>query len=236
MGSKGVKKTDRLFKIVEHLKARRNVVKAEELASLFSVSLRTIYRDMSHLYASGVPIIAEAGIGYTLDRDHIVKPLVFSLDEIDALAMGAQMVKSFGEDSLKKSITHAMNRIITSLPNQLKEEYENTFILARNLAQKTPIKVSFSDLQSALRKKRFIQIEYTDLKNTPSERTVRPLCIVYFGPSWVLLAWCEKRQDFRSFRIDRIERVEILEKTFRAEKGKRFVDFCDLHGYSKDVG
>ena len=231
-----MRKTDRLFRLVEHLKARRTVVKAEDLATLFSVSIRTIYRDIASLTASGIPIIGEAGVGYLLDRDHIVKPLMFSLDEIDALAMGAQMVKSFGDSALRKSITHAMNRLLSVLPKQIKEDYETTLLLARNVSQDVPLKISFTDLRVALRKKRLIRVRYIDLNEKRSERTLRPLSIVFFGSSWILLAWCEEKQDFRSFRIDRLEHMEILEKTFRDEKGKRFIDFCDLHGYSKEIG
>ena len=231
-----MRKADRLFRIVEHLKARKAVVTAKDLAKLFSTSLRTIYRDIADLSASGVPIIGEAGVGYILDKDHIVKPLMFTLDEIDALAMGAQMVKNFGGSNMKQSITHAMNRLVSALPKQLRDEYENTFLLARNMSAEDPISISFTELRSALRKKRFIQIDYLDLREQASKRTLRPLSIVFFCTAWVLLAWCEKRQDFRSFRIDRIEKMTLLDKTFRDEKGKRFADYCELHSYSKDQG
>ncbi len=231
-----MRKADRLFRIVEHLKARKTVVTAQDLAELFSISLRTVYRDIADLSASGVPIIGEAGVGYILDKDHIVKPLMFTLDEIDALAMGAQMVKNFGGTHLKQSITHAINRLVSALPKQLRDEYENTFLLARNLSQEDPISTSFTELRSALRKKRLIQIDYLDLKDQPSKRILRPLSIVFFGTAWVLLAWCEKREDFRSFRIDRIQQMTVLDNRFRDEKGKRFTDYCELHGYSKELG
>lgn len=231
-----MKKTDRLFRIVEHLKARKTVVRAEDLADLFGVSLRTIYRDIADLGASGVPIIGEAGVGYILDRDHIVKPLMFTLDEIDALAMGAQMVKNFADQDLRKSITHAMNRLLSTLPKALREEYENTFLLARNVSEEAPSKISVTELRATLRKKRVIHIQYLDLRENRTSRTLRPLSIVFFGSSWTLLAWCEEKEDFRNFRIDRIEKMTVLEKTFRDEKGKRFVDFCESRGYSKERG
>lgn len=231
-----MRKADRLFRIVEYLKARRGVVQAIDLSQYLSVSLRTIYRDIADLTASGVPIISETGVGYVLDKGHIVKPLMFTLDEIEALAMGAQMVKSFCGPDLHGPITQAMNRLVSALPDQLRQDYENTFLLARNTNKVDPLRISFTDLRGAMRDKSIVKLTYTDLREQTTQRTVRPLCLVFFGQVWVLLAWCESRNNFRSFRLDRIEKALITEKKFRDEKGKRFVDYCDLHGYSKSTG
>ncbi|MCG8435477.1 MAG: HTH domain-containing protein, partial [Gammaproteobacteria bacterium] len=89
-----MRRADRLFRIVEYLKARRRAVTADTLAAELEVSVRTIYRDIADLCASGVPVIGEAGVGYALDRNYVVRPLMFEVEELDALALGAQMVES----------------------------------------------------------------------------------------------------------------------------------------------
>ena len=78
-----MRRADRLFRIVEYLKARRQVVTADQLAAELEVSARTIYRDIADLGASGVPVIGEAGVGYMLDRDYLVQPLMFEVEELD---------------------------------------------------------------------------------------------------------------------------------------------------------
>lgn len=227
-----MRRADRLFRIVEYLKARRFAAKAADLANELEVSTRTIYRDMADLQISGVPITGEAGVGYMLSGDHVVKPLMFNTEEVDALMLGVQMVKSWGDKALAKSAGQAIDKITSSLPDSLRQEVENTFLFSKTSEAKLPLQIDFTTLRRAIRSKNKLQMTYTDLKEERSERCIRPLCLIFFSPVWLLLGWCEKRHDFRSFRLDRISHLQVLDLKYQDEAGKRLSDYRLQNGYA----
>lgn len=220
-----MRRADRLFRIVEYLKARRQAVTAERLSIELEVSVRTIYRDIADLCNSGVPIVGEAGVGYVLDRDYTLRPLMFDVEELDALALGAQMVGSWGDREIAKSARRAIDKITAILPERLRAEILQTALFSPPSQAKVPIKIDFSGLRRAIRTRNKVKFEYETLNGKHSERTVRPLCLVFFGPVWLFAGWCEKRQDFRNFRLDRMANLRILREQFTAEIGKRLGDF-----------
>ncbi len=226
-----MRRADRLFRIVEYLKARRQVVTAVVLAEALEVSVRTIYRDIADLNASDVPIIGEAGVGYILSRDHVVKPLMFGVEELDALMLGAQMVKSFGDKELAQSASQAIDKLTSVLPESLQREISQTFLFSFSSKEKVEIQIDFTSLRRAIRSKNKLYFSYKNEKSEESKRCVRPLCLVFFSPVWLLLGWCEMRNDFRNFRLDRIGELTVTDKNFKEEKGKRLYDYCQINGY-----
>lgn len=220
-----MRRADRLFRIVEYLKARRQVVRGEDLARELEVSVRTVYRDIADLCASGVPVIGEAGVGYMLDRDYIVRPLMFDMDELESLILGAQMVESWGDADLGKATKRALDKIAAALPDSMRREFVETSLFSYAGAGKLPVAIDFSALRRSIRSKNFVIFDYTREDGKASHRRVRPLALVFFGSVWLLLGWCEMREDFRNFRLDRIRMLEILSEKFRDEKGKRVQDY-----------
>ncbi len=220
-----MRRADRLFRIVEHLKAKRQVVTAQSLAHKLEVSVRTIYRDISDLEASGVPIIGEAGVGYILDRDYIVRPLMFDTEELDALMLGAQMVESWGDKGLIQAAQKAMDKITSVLPDSLQREISETFLFSLRSKASPVISIDFTNLRRAIRSKNFVEFNYQREDGQKSKRQVRPLCLAFFGPVWLLCGWCEMRNDFRNFRLDRMKKMKITEERFRDERGKRLKDY-----------
>jgi len=220
-----MRRADRLFRIVEYLKARRTAVTADTLAIELEVSVRTVYRDIVDLCGSGVPIIGEAGVGYVLDRDYIVRPLIFDVEELDALALGAQMVRSWGDREIAKSAKRAIDKITAVLPERLRAEILQTALFSPPSQAKVPIKVDFSALRRAIRTHNKVTFQYETIDGKQSKRTVRPLCLAFFGPVWLFTGWCETRQDFRNFRLDRMTRLQIGDEHFIDEPGKRLIDY-----------
>tara|TARA_B100001989_G_scaffold236175_1_gene197921 strand:+ start:1809 stop:2483 length:675 start_codon:yes stop_codon:yes gene_type:complete len=220
-----MRKADRLFRIVEYLKARRQVVTAEKLAEVLEVSPRTIYRDIADLNMSGVPIIGEAGMGYILERDYLVQPLMFGLEELDALMLGAKMVQNWGDKELAKSASQAIDKLTSVLPERIQKDISETFLFSFPSKDKKDIIIDFTSLRRAIRSKNKLSFSYEDEERNSTFRKVRPLCLVFFSPVWLLLAWCEKRNDFRNFRIDRIKELQIIDEYFKDEKGKRLQDY-----------
>lgn len=223
-----MRRADRLFRIVEHLKTRKRVVRARDLAEKLEVSFRTIYRDIADLQASGIPIIGEAGVGYLLDKEHILRPMTFSVDELEALILGAQMVRSWGDDTLAKSSASAIDKIGAVLPPALGQEIADAFLFSFPTREKKSIGNLLTECRKTIRSKHKLRFSYMREDGETNARTVRPLCLAFFAPSWLLLAWCENRNDFRNFRLDRIADFEILDERFKDEKGKRLRDYPEL--------
>ncbi|MFN3149155.1 helix-turn-helix transcriptional regulator [Bremerella sp.] len=219
-----MRRADRLFRIVEYLKARREAVTGEELAREMEIGVRTIYRDIADLRSSGVPIIGEAGVGYLLSRDYLVKPLMFDIEELDALSLGAQMIESWGDAAIARSARQAIDKITAVLPEVLAAEANHSTAYACASRSKLPIAIDLTSLRRAIRSKRLVEIGYTDESGKKSQRRIRPLCLVFIAPVWLVAAWCETRQGFREFRVDRITSMKVTDEEFRPEKGKSIED------------
>ena len=113
-----MRRADRLFEIIQRLR-RRRVVTAGSLAEQFNVSERTIYRDISDLIASKVPIEGAAGIGYSLRKGYDLPPLMFSENELEALVFGARMVQNWSDVELGCAADAALSKIENVLPAHL---------------------------------------------------------------------------------------------------------------------
>jgi predicted DNA-binding transcriptional regulator YafY len=219
-----VRRADRLFEIIQLLR-RKPTVKARELGDALEVSERTIYRDIRDLMASGVPIEGEAGVGYVLKAGYDLPPLMFKEQEIEALVLGARIVESWTDEELAAAATDAIAKIEAVIPQSLRDYMARTALLAPEAHFMEPLSFDLAELRRAVRSQLKVHFRYRDVLQQPSERTVRPLSLAYFGPVWVLAAWCELRNDFRTFRLDRITGFSIPGERFKTERGKSLHDF-----------
>lgn len=222
-----MKKTDRHFKLINFLQGRRTAITADRLADECEVSVRTIYRDIRDLQHSGVPIEGEAGVGYMLDAGYTLPPLTFDVDEIEALVVGMAMVCNWTDDKMSKSARGVLSKIREALPQKTRENLYGTALYSFRSAAHVPWSVDFSAVRQAIRESRYLTVCYEDAQQVASQRRVRPLALIFFGPVWLLVVWCELRQDFRNFRLDRIQKLEVEQATFPQEVGKRLKDYCD---------
>jgi predicted DNA-binding transcriptional regulator YafY len=219
-----VRRADRLFEIIQFMR-RQDLVRARDLSSALEVSERTIYRDIQDLVTSGVPIEGEAGVGYVLKAGFDLPPLMFREQEIEALVLGARIVQSWADPELATAATDVIAKVEAVIPERLRDYMANTALLAPSHHYMEPISFDMADLRRALRNHLKVHFHYRNAIAEASERTVRPLCLAYFGPVWLLSAWCELRDDFRTFRLDRIEEFMVRTDRFRAEAGKTLHDF-----------
>ncbi|HEX7072754.1 MAG TPA: YafY family protein [Hyphomicrobiaceae bacterium] len=219
-----MRRADRLFEIIQ-LMRRKAPVRARDLSEALEVSERTIYRDIQDLIASGVPIEGEAGIGYVLKAGFDLPPLMFKEQEIEALVLGARIVESWADAELAEAASNAIAKIEAVIPDRLRDFMANTALLAPAHSYMEPITFDLAELRRALRSQLKIHFRYRDFMARETTRTVRPLSLAYFGPVWLLAAWCELRDDFRTFRLDRIDQLQILNERFRIEQGKSLHDF-----------
>lgn len=219
-----MRRADRLFEIIQLLR-RRRLARAQDLAERLEVSERTIYRDIRDLMASGVPIDGEAGVGYTLRSGFDLPPLMFDEVEIEALALGARIVESWADPELAAAAGNVMTKVEAVVPDRLRPLVAGAALLAPARHHAEPVQVDPASLRAAIRTRSKVQMTYRDVKAHSTERTVRPLALSFYGPIWCLVAWCELRDDFRSFRLDRIGALTILDDRFRPERGKTLQDY-----------
>lgn len=222
-----MRRADRLFQIIQILR-RKKIVTAAQLAEELEVSERTVYRDISDLIGSGVQLQGEAGIGYTLSSLYDFPPLMFSDDEVEALVLGARIVAKWADPKLACAADDILSKVETVLPERLKSKIQQLPLYSLNFEYSEKDMVHLHILRRATSQFLKVRLHYRREDGSGSDRVVRPLCLSFTPPQWLLSAWCELRQQFRNFRLDRIESLEELNEPFEAEPGKTLDDFMDF--------
>jgi len=226
MGLKhGMRRADRLIKITHFLRQRRQAVTAKQVAESFGICKRTVYRDIQCLMDAGVPIRGEAGVGYTIDKKYYLPPIAFDADELEAIGLGISMVRQWTDQQFADKADSAFEKIQAVLPASLQGELKQITTYAVTTRPPVPWTVSFSDLREYIRARRKIQLVYHDENKHETQRCIRPLALFFFNPVWLLAGWCEKRQDFRNFRLDRIQQLSLNDENFADEPDKNLTAY-----------
>lgn len=203
-------RTDRLVALVMLLQSRR-VTTAAHMADHFEVTERTIYRDLAALGEAGVPILGEAGVGYTLMRGYHLPPVMFSPDEAMALVTGSLLTERMTDDTTRAAIRSALDKVCVVLPADLQRRVQRLRESMQISGRKPGAgPVALSSLQAALADARVLRMRYHGLRRAETTtREVEPLGLVFYLDHWHLIAWCRLREDVRDFRVDRIHSVEV---------------------------
>jgi len=208
---------DRLVAILLQLQSTRRV-KAKDIAEKFSLSLRTVYRDIKALEEAGVPVIGEAGTGYSLMEGYRLPPVMFNQDEATALLTASKLVESKTDAGITKHYTSALDKIRAILRHAEKDHIEEIDEHIAVMNHPAVVYQPQSDLHlpsilKAISSSTVLQINYTSIeKNETTKRKVEPVGIYYMGSHWYLIAWCQMRNDYRNFRTDKIEKLQITEE------------------------
>lgn len=214
---------DRLMATLLLLQGRR-VITAEEIALHFEISVRTVYRDISALSEGGVPVVAEAGVGYSLLNGYSIPPVMFTAEEASALFMGSELVEHLTDRSLQAPMRSALLKIRSVLPRSHQDQLDR--LEDRTALLLGPGRVGESDpavlgqLQAALARRQVLQMEYqTGGEGIPRSRAVEPLGLIHYAGAWHLIAFCRLRSDYRDFRTDRIRNLVTTIETFAGHDG-----------------
>ncbi len=204
-----MRRADRLFTIVQLLRGGRHVT-ARRLAERFEVSDRTIYRDVDELTLCGVPIEGEPGRGYRLPKTFEIPPLMFERHEIEALVVGARFVEAWCGPGLAASARSALARIRGVVPPDLLNQVDDARVYTLRFGRGDE---HFDVVHRAIGARRRLVIDYAgEDGQATADRVIRPLGLYFWGKVWTLAAWCELRNDFRSFRVDRIDRPRLADE------------------------
>jgi predicted DNA-binding transcriptional regulator YafY len=222
-----MRRTDRLFDIMRLLRDGQ-LHRAQDIATRLDVSVRTIYRDMDSLTASGVPVEGERGSGYRITDAITLPPLTLTKAELEALNLGMAIVGEAADPELKSAASSLAEKIDAVLPTQVMAEAEAWKLAVHPFADAARGFAHMPTLRAAIRARQKLRLTYHSRNNAITSRVVRPLHMEYWGRIWSLTAWCELRAAHRVFRVDLIQTAEALPELFVDEPGKTMADFANI--------
>jgi len=201
---------DRLTAILIHLQTKR-VVKAEEIAERFEMSLRTVYRDVKALMEAGVPIGSEAGKGYFIVDGYHLPPVMFTQDEASAMLLAGKLVEKMTDKSVKTAFESALLKIKSVLSDSGKDHLEDLHSHIE-VMQSSRDEYQFpnhflTDIQRAVVEKEVMRLEYFSNNDELTQRDVEPIGLFHYGAAWHVIGWCRLRNGYRDFRADRIKNL-----------------------------
>ena len=206
-------KSDRLFELMQILRRHSGPVPGGDLAREAGVSLRTIYRDIATLQAMGADIEGEPGFGYVLKPGFLLPPLMFSEEELHALALGTQWVGRQTDDGLALAAQNAIAKIGAVLPSELRHLLSDNQFHDGHIRPHAPA-VVLRIVRQAMRGQFKLQLAYRDPKGSATMRVVWPIMLGFIDSRRFVAGWCELREGFRTFRADRIENIELIEERY----------------------
>jgi predicted DNA-binding transcriptional regulator YafY len=213
-----MRRADRLFDILQILRVAPGPLTAGSMAAQLEVTVRTIYRDVAALQAARIPIEGAPGLGYVLRRGFDMPPLMFTPDEIDAIAVGARLVRRLRDSGLQRAAESVLSKVATALPATLRADLAAAPFFVSDGSNEKPEGIALADLRHAIRESRKLRIAYRDGQGRPTGRVVLPLAMAYYVDVTLLGAWCEQRGDYRNFRVERITASCLLEERFIADR------------------
>lgn len=209
-----MRRADRLFQIIQILRRHKQPVTADSIAEELETSKRTVYRDIADLIGQRAPIRGEAGVGYILEDGFDLPPLMLTPDEIEAAVLGAQMVAARGDPVLRRAAEDLIAKIGAVIPENLRPLVVEPATRAAPSWKSTPDNIDMSGVRQAIRAGRKVVLTYRDEQERETQRTVWPFAIGYYETSRLIMAWCEMRTDFRSFRTDRVTAAVFTEDRY----------------------
>lgn len=204
------KRSERLLGLMQALRRRRRPVAGQVLADELGVSLRSLYRDIATLRGMGAAIDGEAGVGFQLNAELFLPPLMFSEGEVEALVLGLRTLIYGPDAELAGFARDASAKIGAVLPKGRAEAMDGIGLFALPQPGGPGISAALRAARRAMREERQALLRYTSIEEVASERVVYPVALGYFEGHQALVAWCTLRSDFRRFRIDRVDTLEVL--------------------------
>jgi len=218
------KRSNRLIELIQLLRDGR-FHRAEDIAARLNVSLRTIYRDMDTLAASGIPVEGLRGLGFQITAPITLPPLNLTMTELEALHLGMAIVGQSGDEELSAAARSLSAKIDAVLPEDRSSPPKGWGFAVYPFADAAAGFDHMPAIRAAIRARQKLRVDYLALDGALSTRVIRPLALDYWGRVWTTTCWCETTQDFQDLRADRIQKLTVLPALFVEEAGKALVDF-----------
>jgi predicted DNA-binding transcriptional regulator YafY len=209
-----MRRADRLFQIIQILRRTPKPTTAGALAAELDTSKRTVYRDIADLTGQRVPIRGEAGVGYVLEAGLDLPPLMLTPDEIEAAVLGAQWVARHSDPALARAAQDLIAKIGAVVPERLRPYALEPVTETPPARGQAADGLDMAQVRAQIHAGRKIALCYRDEQGHESERVIWPVTVGYLETVRHLIAWCELRQDFRSFRTDRVTAAGFLDERY----------------------
>lgn len=212
-----VTRLSRLIALLTLLQTKR-LLTAAELAHRFSVSTRTIYRDIRTLEQAGIPVVTQEGKGYTMLDGYRLPPVMFTREEAIALLTAEKMAARFTDAPTAQLTSTAMDKLRSALRRADRDHLEtlSPHIQVLEPASQPDRPSAYQQLVTAITTQRVVRLRYGAADaDSPTTRDVEPIGL-YLSQQWHLVAYCRLRQAFRNFRLDRIGHLALSEEVFAA--------------------
>ncbi len=209
---------ERISAILVKLQSRP-VVTAKEIAEQFGISMRTVYRDIRTLEESGITVCGEVGQGYSLVEGFKLPPLMFTIEEALSFLMAEKLIRHQTDGDTYDVFRSGMDKIRAVLKTTDKDilhKFDQNIRISRSHYAPPPVPANvLQPLMKSLLNKKQIQLEYKAGYNYETTcRTVEPLCIFFISGIWYILAWCNLRNDYRTFHLGRVIGINVSEQSF----------------------
>lgn len=212
-----MRKASRLFEIIQILRLATRPVTAAEIGARLGVTARSIYRDIGELQAMAVPVEGGRGIGYILRPGFELPPLMFSIEETEAIVLALALLRRTGDRGLDAAAGRISQKIAAAMPAPLRPHLASTALHAWGSVVAPALGIDTALLRQAIRDEQKLTIDYVDATETTTRRTIRPVALIYYSATHNIVAWCELRQAMRNFRTDRVSASRLEDAHFRGE-------------------
>lgn len=212
-----MRKASRLFEIIQMLRVSEGPLTAARMARELKVTPRSVYRDIVALQAMQIPIQGGRGIGYVLRPGFELPPLMFSVEETEAIVLALAFLDRTGDVSLKGAAKSVNKKIAAVMPSPLRQALNAKALHAWGAASPEPTGIDLAMVRGAIREEQIIDIAYCDELGRASQREIRPIALIYYPEAANVVAWCQLRRDLRNFRADRVVSARLTGATFKGE-------------------
>lgn len=223
-----MRRSDRLFDIIQRLRAASKPTTAATLADDLEVTPRTVYRDIATLQARRVPIEGAAGVGYVLRKGFDLPPLNFTIDEVEAIAVGARLVNRLKAPALQQAAQSVLAKVTTVVPERLRPHITEAQIYVSPGMTPEAEGADLAEVRAAIRDSAKLYIAYVDERGRRTNRVIWPIAMAYYVDVSLIGAWCELRADYRNFRVERIASSKVLDERFDQDNGRLFREWSAL--------
>lgn len=221
-------RSDRLFDIIQRLRTASKPTTAAALAEELEVTPRTVYRDIAALQARRVPIEGAAGVGYVLRKGFDLPPLMFTIDEVEAIAVGARLVRRLKDPKLQAAADTVLAKVTVVVPERLRQHIADTPVYVSPGMVAEADGADLAEIRAAIRDSAKLYISYADEQGRRTNRVIWPIAMAYYVDATLVGAWCELRGDYRNFRVERIQSSKVLDEHFDQQGGRLFREWSAL--------
>lgn len=209
-------KIDRLVSIIIILLERKKI-SASELAEMFEVTPRTIYRDIEAISLAGIPIVTYPGVngGIGIMDEYKIDKKIFTKSDVETLLIGlSSMSSAFSKEEIKYTLAKIKGLFPEEHIKEIELKSNQISIDLTPWIGNKDLKSNLEQIKKAMSDKKILSFNYFDSKGKKSNRKVEPYQLVLKESNWYLQGYCISKQDFRIFKLSRISDIKVIEESF----------------------